>query len=103
MTYIIDQYVKKIKAPIICKFDGQEVSFENGEKLAERVFNKFCLIDSVQIKDEKAVLIMTERKKSSINSGGEEMFPGEDWIREHKERFGTKTESLRRSINRSHG
>ena len=83
MTYIIDQFVKKIKAPIICKFDGQEVSFENGEKLAEQVFDKYYLIESVEIEDGKAVLIMTERKMPSINSVGDELVPGEEWIREH--------------------
>lgn len=90
MTYRIDQFVKKIKAPIVCKFDDQELSFENGEKLAEHVFEKYYLIDSVEIEDGKAVLILTERVVPSINSIGDEIVPGEDWIKEHKEKYGVE-------------
>lgn len=87
-TFKIDQFVSKIKAPIVCKADGKELSFASGEELAAHDFDKYYLIDSVEIEDGKAVLMLRERSIPMINSIGEELVAGEDWIREHKERFG---------------
>lgn len=90
MIYRIDQFVTKIKAPIVCKVDGEELLFENGEKLATHVFEKYYLIDSVEIKDGKAILTLSERVSPSINSIGDEIVLAEDWIKEHKENYGTE-------------
>lgn len=58
MTFRIDQFASKIKAPIMCKIDSEELSFANGEDLAAHAFDKYYLIDSVEIKDSKAVLTL---------------------------------------------
>jgi len=34
MTYRIDQFVKLIKAPIVCNVNGETLSLTNGEELA---------------------------------------------------------------------
>lgn len=72
MTFRIDQFVSKIKVPIICKIDGEELSFANGEGLATHVFDKYYLIDSV----------------------GDEIVPTEGWIKEQKEGFGIEPNLL---------
>lgn len=88
MTYKIDQFVKIIKAPIVCKIDGKELAFANGEEFVAHDFEKYYLIDSIEVEDGKAALLFSERVTPNINSIGDESVPGEDWIKEHKERFG---------------
>ena len=88
MTYKIDQFVKIIKAPIVCNVNGEALSFTNGEELAAHDFEKYYLIDSIKVEDGKAVLNLIEKATANINSIGDELVSGEDWIKEHKERFG---------------
>ena len=88
MTYRIEQFVKKINAPIVCKAKDKEFSFDSGAELAAYEFDKHYQIDSVEIKDSKAILNLSVFVTPDINSIGEETVPGTDWIKEHVERFG---------------
>ena len=72
MTYRIEHFVRKIKAPIVCRMDNEELSFSDGEELAVYTFDKYYIIDSVEIEGGKAVLTLTK-----------------DWIREQKEVYDT--------------
>lgn len=45
MTNMIDQCVKLIKAPIVCRVGGKELAFASGEELAAHDFEKYYLID----------------------------------------------------------
>ena len=72
MTYVTEQFVKKIDAPIVCKFDGEELYFENGEELAAHQFEKRYVVDAIKIQDGKAVIALAELPVPNINYIGEE-------------------------------
>jgi hypothetical protein len=88
MKYVIEQFVMKIKAPIVCKYDGKETSFDSGEELAAYQFDKRYNVDTVTIEEDKVVITLAELATPNINSVGDEQVSGEDWIEEHKRRFG---------------
>ncbi len=52
MKYAIEQFVKKINAPLVCRFDDQELSFDDGKDLAKHWFDKKYEVDSID-KDSK--------------------------------------------------
>lgn len=81
-TFMIEQFVKKIKVPIVCKLENSELSFENGEELAVYTFDNYYLINSIEIDGGKAVITLQERMTSKNNS------VGDDWSNDHVERFG---------------
>lgn len=83
-----EQFVSKIKAPIVCRFDGKELSFEDGEALAAHQFEKRYGIKSIEVEDGKAVVYLQEKPVPNINFVGEEIVSGDDWIQEHIEKFG---------------
>lgn len=89
-TFKIEQFVAKIKAPVVCKIDDGELAFESGSELAEHTFEKYYLIESIEIDGGKVVLKLRERNALKINSVGEEIVPEGDWLKEHKERFGVE-------------
>lgn len=86
MRFRIDQFVSKIKTPIMYKIDGGELSFAKVEDPVAHFFDKYYLIDSVEIEDGKAVLTLKERMAPGINSVGDKIVPTEVWIKEQKER-----------------
>lgn len=51
MTYKLDPSVSKITSPVLLIYDGCEKVFENGKQLADAVFDKNYLIDSISIKN----------------------------------------------------
>ncbi len=68
----IDQFVSRINAPIICRFEDQEWNFNDGKELAEYSFDKCLLIDSLTIEGGKVVLTLSELTQQSTNWTGEE-------------------------------
>lgn len=89
MTFKIEQFVSKIKAPIVCRIDDEELSFADGEELAAHTFDNYYFIDTVEIEDGKAVLTLTARTAPAISSVGDELVTTEDWIKEQKELYDT--------------
>ena len=53
MSYRIDQFVKLIKAPIVCNVNGETFSFTNGEKLSAHDFEKHYYIKSLHLMVER--------------------------------------------------
>ena len=88
MKYVTEQFVAKIKAPIVCKFDGQELNFDTGESLATYQFDKKYKVDSVSIENGRAVITLTELPVPMINYVGDELVSGDNWIEEHKRCYG---------------
>lgn len=35
MKYVTEQFVKKINVPLVCRFDDQELSFDDGKDFAK--------------------------------------------------------------------
>jgi|GEM_PF-2504898 len=90
MTYRIDQFVKLIKAPIVCNVDRETLSFTNGEELAAHDFEKRYFIKSITVEGGKAVLNLTEKPTQDINSDRDDFASRVEWMIEHKERFGVE-------------
>ena len=72
MKYKIEQFVAKINAPIVCRFDGEELSFENGKDLAEYQFDKRYEITELTIEDGKVIACLSEQPVPNMNWVGEE-------------------------------
>lgn len=86
MTYRIDQFVKLIKAPIVCNVDGEAFSFTNGEELAAHDFEKHYYIKTITVEGGKAVLNLTEKATSYYSSDDKSQV--EEWMKRHIEKYG---------------
>ena len=51
LKYKTEQFVAKINAPITCKFNGEEILFENGKELADYQFDKRYVIDVITVEN----------------------------------------------------
>ena len=69
MTYRIEHFVRKIKAPIVCRMDNEELSFSDGEELAVCTFDKYYIIDSVE-----SVLLATRQVLLKIGLGSKKKY-----------------------------
>lgn len=72
MKYRLSPSVAKIHAPIILVIDGTEQEFSSGTELSEASFDKHYVIDSLTIRDNKAVVTVKENVMTDINWIGEE-------------------------------
>ena len=73
MTYRLENFIEKITTPIICVFDGKEVEYADGKDLTSRSFERYWLVDSINVTDGKLVLKMKENKNTNtIDWIGEE-------------------------------
>lgn len=90
MKYITEQFVRKTESPILCRFDGKEMSFDSGAGLANYQFDKKYEVDTVSLEEGKIVIALKESVSLAISSVGEELVQTEDWIKEHKERYGVE-------------
>lgn len=62
MTYKLNQIVEKINAPIILKTDSNEQLFEDGTALANAEFDKYYVIESISVNDDRIVVVVKENK-----------------------------------------
>ena len=88
LKYKTEQFVAKINAPIACKFNGDEILFENGKELADYQFDKRYVIDVITVENGKAVVSLVSPSVSNINSIRDEQAAGDDWIKEHIKHYG---------------
>ena len=75
MTYKLNPEVKKIQSPVIVKFLNQaaDMMFANGAALADAVFDRSYLIESLAAEDGSIVLTVRENDRiNAVNWGGEE-------------------------------
>ncbi len=75
MTYKLNPDVSKICAPIIVRFVSGEPDrrFPNGATLADAVFEKNYLTESMSVENESVVLVLRENDRvNAINWVGEE-------------------------------
>lgn len=70
--YVTEQFANKIRLPIICRFDGMELNFENGVALADHKFDKKYENDRIETDGEKIVVDLKEWSMPSISWVGEE-------------------------------
>ena len=60
MTYYLDSEVRKIKSPVILCVDKQEISFEIGQALSMKRFDKRYAIESITAIDNQIVIVLQE-------------------------------------------
>lgn len=68
----VEQFVVKIKAPVIVRIGDVEMSFDDGKTLAEYKFDKRYLVDQITIEDGKAVITLLEQEMPNVNWMGSE-------------------------------
>lgn len=83
-----EQFVKKINVPIVCRFDGKELFFENGTDFAAYPLERNYLVDLITIENASVVISLREHPVSNIHSIGNKMGSVNDWVKEHMEHFG---------------
>lgn len=74
MTYKLESFVEKIESKVVCVFGDEEVEYSDGRTLSEQNFDKYWLVDSISVRNDKIVLVMKENK--NINNAewiGEEV------------------------------
>lgn len=73
MTYSLENFIGKIKSPIICVIDGQKTEYEDGQALLNQKIEKYYLVSSIT-HSEKAIVIELEENKrvNDISWVGEE-------------------------------
>ena len=75
MTYKLNPEVKKIQSPVVVKFSNQaaEMTFANGAALADAVFDRYYLIESLAAESGSVVLTLRENDTiNAVNWAGEE-------------------------------
>ncbi len=76
MTYKLNSIVGKFRSPVLLRFgdnSNPDWYFESGTQLAEEVFDKNYLIESVSAQNDQIVLTVMENKSINItNWVGEE-------------------------------
>ena len=76
MTYKLNSIVSKFRSPVLLRFgdnSNPDRYFESGTQLAEEVFDKNYLIESVSAQNDQIVLTVMENKSINItNWVGEE-------------------------------
>lgn len=60
MTYKLENFIEKIKTPVICVFGGTEREYPDGSSLVSESFDTFWLVDEIITKDDKVVLVMKQ-------------------------------------------
>lgn len=56
MTYRVEQFVRKIKSPVIVRIGDDSIDFADGEKLAEASFCDPIIIDSIIAEDNRIII-----------------------------------------------
>ena len=77
MTYKIDQFVRKITSPVKVLIDDKMLKFENGETLAENIFDRNYSV--ADLRAEGSVVIITLAENEQINDT--------NWIGEEQQTF----------------
>ena len=73
MTYRLESFIEKITAPVICVFGDKEAEYVDGKELSEQAFDKYWLVESISVRDDKVVLVMKENiARNNIEWIGEE-------------------------------
>ena len=63
MTYRVEQWVRKIKSPIIARINDKELSFDNGDSFANSfITDKPVIIYSISVTDGKIVVELIENE-----------------------------------------
>ena len=63
MTYKVEQWVRKIKSPIIAKINDKELPFNNGNSFADLfTADKPVIINYISVSDGKIVVELIENK-----------------------------------------
>lgn len=88
MEYQLEQFVRKIESPVVCRIDDKELYFKSGEELAHHKFDRKYDIYTIQIHDNKVLLLLREQSSPQINSVGEELVATLNWIEDHKNTYG---------------
>ena len=74
MKWCIEQFVKKICSPIICKTGKGDVFFMNGEECAAFQFDKKYEVRKLVVENNKVVLYLEELSIPNMNWTGEDGF-----------------------------
>ena len=75
MTYKLNPEVKKIQSPVVVKFSNRaaEMTFASGAALADAVFDRNYLIESLVAEGDSIVLTVRENDTiNAVNWAGEE-------------------------------
>lgn len=61
MTYrLCDSLLEKIKGPVICSLNGEEIEYQNVQELTSRPFDKKYLVSEIYPRDERIVIALAE-------------------------------------------
>ena len=58
MTYRLEQFIEKIKSPVVCVFDNKEIEYADGLSLSNEIFEKHWLVDYIEVRNNKLFLVM---------------------------------------------
>ena len=73
MTYKIDQFVRKISSPVKVLIDDKILEYENGETLAEYVFDKKYSVADLRAEGSDVIITLAENEHiNDTNWVGEE-------------------------------
>ncbi len=73
MTYRVEQFVAKIKSPVVAVIEDKQMEFADGKALAETAFSKLFRIESLTAKGDKIIIKLVENDRlNDTNWTGEE-------------------------------
>lgn len=73
MTYRVEQFVAKIKSPVVAVIEDKQMEFADGKALAETAFSTLFRIESLTARGDKIIVRLVENDRiNDINWVGEE-------------------------------
>ena len=73
MTYRVEQFVAKIKSPVVAVIEDKQIEYSDGKALAETSFSKLFCIESLTARGSKVFVKLVENNRlNDTNWTGEE-------------------------------
>ena len=72
MRYLLESYTEKIESPVLCRFDGEEISFANGAELSQHYFEKNYMIRSLRAVAGTVILDLAENRANEVDFRSDE-------------------------------
>ena len=73
MTYRVEQFVAKIKSPVVAVIEDRQIEYADGKVLSETSFSKLFRIESLTAKGDRIIIKLVENDRlNDTNWTGEE-------------------------------
>ena len=63
MSYVLEEFVARIESPVICRVEGRESKYRNGEDLARTRFDRPYFVSAITAGTDAVILELMENTR----------------------------------------